>query len=320
MRTWSSKIVLPGIVFALIVLPLATAAAGGDIEDSIEKSFTVKPGGTLTVDTRRGSIEVEGASGSRVEVTVIREARTSNRDKAQEMFDKFPVDFEQRGSDVFVTANYQEKNVLKRFWNDMGNKLRVRFIIKVPEVYNVDLKTSGGSISVNDLEGRVLSRTSGGSLKFDNIAGDIKGRTSGGSVRIGEVYGDSEINTSGGSITIDRARGTVDAHTSGGSITVHEVMGAIQADTSGGSIKAFISRQPEGSCRLTTSGGGVTVTMADDISVDLDARTSGGSVRTDFPVTVQGEIKRSSLQAKVNGGGPELYLRSSGGSIVLKRR
>jgi DUF4097 and DUF4098 domain-containing protein YvlB len=320
MTKWNSRIALSGIVLALIFLPLNTAAFGGNIEDTIEKSFTVKPGGTLTVDARRGSIEVEGSSGTRVEVTVIREVRTSNQDKAQEMLEKFPVDFEQRGSDVFITADYHENSAWKRFWNEIGNKLRVQFIIKVPEVYNVDLKTSGGSITVNDLEGRVLSKTSGGSLKFDNIAGDINGRTSGGSIRIGEVHGDSEINTSGGSITIDRAHGTVDAHTSGGSITVHEVMGAIQAETSGGSIKAYLSRQPEDSCRLRTSGGTVTVTMAENIGVDLDARTSGGSVRTDFPVTVQEEIKRSSLQAKVNGGGPELHLRSSGGSIILKKK
>jgi DUF4097 and DUF4098 domain-containing protein YvlB len=320
MRTWNSRIALSGIVFALVFLPLNTAAFGGNIEDTIEKSFTVKPGGTLTVDTRRGSIEVEGTSGSRVEVTVIREARTNNREKAAEMFEKFPVDFDQRGNDVFVTADYRENSAWKRFWNNLGNKFRAKFIIKVPEVYNVDLKTSGGSITVGDLEGRVLSKTSGGSLNFDNIAGDIDGRTSGGSVRIGEVYGDSKIHTSGGSITIDQARGTVDAHTSGGSISVHEVMGAIRAETSGGSVTAYLSRQPEGPCRLTTSGGTVTVTMAEDIGVDLDARTSGGSVRTDFPVTVRGEIKRSSLKAKVNGGGPELYLRSSGGSINLKRK
>lgn len=320
MTSWKQRIVLSGIVFTLIFLPMNTAAFGGNVEDTIDKSFTVKPGGTLTVDTRRGSIEVEGASGSQVEVTVIREARTTNRSKAQEMFEKFPVDFEQRGGDVFVTANYRENSAWKRFWNDLGNKLRVKFIIKVPEVYNVDLKTSGGGITVNDLEGRVESKTSGGSLKFDNIAGDITGRTSGGSVRIGEVFGDSKIHTSGGSITIDRARGTVDAHTSGGGITVHEVMGAIRAETSGGSIKAFLSRQPEGPCRLTTSGGGVTVTMAEDIGVDLDAHTSGGSVSTDFPVAIQGKINRSSLKAEVNGGGPELYLRSSGGSIRLKRK
>ena len=56
------------------------------------------------------------------------------------------------------------------------------------------------------------------------------------------------------------------------------------------------------------------------MAVDVDAHASGGHVETDIPVTVQGEISRSTLKAKINGGGPELYLRTSGGSIHIKKR
>ena len=310
--------------FAILSLAVFTlmlsGAAFASIEDTIEKSFTVKPGGTLNIDTKRGSIEVEGHRGSTVEVKVIREVKTSDKEEARKILEKFMVDFDQRGDDITITATYDEKNIVKKLLNNINKKLRVKFVVSVPDVYNVDLQTSGGSIGVRGLEGRILSRTSGGSLTFDGITGDIEGRTSGGSIKIGNVEGDTDIHTSGGSITIEKAAGQVDAHTSGGSITVHEVMGTIQADTSGGSIKAHISRQPESSCRLTSSGGSVTVYMADDIRVDVNARTSGGRVNTEFPVPVQGEIKRSQLQAKINGGGPELYLRTSGGSIYLKKK
>jgi len=310
--------------FAILSLAVCTlmlsGAAYASIEDTIEKSFTVKPGGTLNIDTKRGSIEVEGHRGSTVEVKVIREVKTSDKEEARKILEKFMVDFDQRGDDITITATYDEKNLVKKLLNNINKKLRVKFVVSVPDVYNVNLQTSGGSIGVRGLEGRIMSRTSGGSLTFDGITGDIRGRTSGGSIKVGNVEGDTDIHTSGGSITIEKAAGQVDAHTSGGSITVHEVMGTIQADTSGGSIKAHISRQPESSCRLTSSGGSVTVYMADDIRVDVNARTSGGRVNTEFPVTVQGEIKRSQLQAKINGGGPELYLRTSGGSIYLKKK
>ncbi|MGB2908330.1 MAG: hypothetical protein WBB73_14605 [Candidatus Aminicenantaceae bacterium] len=309
-----------GIMIYVAAILMISGSAFANIEDTIEKSFTVKPGGTLKVDTKRGSIEVEGHRGSTVEVKVIREVKTSDKEEAQKLLEKFLVDFDQRGDDITITATYDERNIVKKLLNDMNKKLHVKFVISVPDVYNVDLQTSGGSIGVRGLEGRILGRTSGGSMTFDGITGDIEGRTSGGSIKIGNVEGDTDIHTSGGSITIEKAAGKVDAHTSGGSITVHEVMGAIQADTSGGSIKAYISRQPADSCRLTTSGGSLTVYMADDVSVDVNARTSGGRVNTEFPVTVQGEIKPSNLQAKINGGGPELYLRTSGGSIYLKKK
>jgi DUF4097 and DUF4098 domain-containing protein YvlB len=113
-------------------------------------------------------------------------------------------------------------------------------------------------------------------------------------------------------------KGNVVARTSGGGIHVDDVMGSIDARTSGGSVTARISRQPEDDCRLTTSGGSVTVSLAKDIRVDVDASTSGGRVSTDFPVTLRGEISKRSLRAKINGGGPELYLRTSGGSIHIR--
>jgi hypothetical protein len=71
---------------------------------------------------------------------------------------------------------------------------------------------------------------------------------------------------------------------------------------------------------LTTSGGAITVHLADDMGLDVDAKASGGRIHTDFPVSIRGEISRNSLRAKMNGGGPELYLRTSGGSIYLKKR
>jgi len=55
-----------------------------------------------------------------------------------------------------------------------------------------------------------------------------------------------------------------------------------------------------------------------DINVYLDAKTSGGSVNSDLPINIRGKTKRSSLQGKINEGGPQLYLRSSGGSINIE--
>jgi len=134
------------------------------------------------------------------------------------------------------------------------------------------------------------------------------------------VDGRVDVHTSGGGITIDRARGDVEARTSGGGITVHEVTGTISARTSGGSVKAYISQQPEHACRLQTSGGSVTVYLSGGIGMVVDNHTSGGGIHTEFPVTLRGAVKRNTLQTELNGGGPELYLRTSGGSIYIKKK
>jgi hypothetical protein len=50
------------------------------------------------------------------------------------------------------------------------------------------------------------------------------------------------------------------------------------------------------------------------------SRLRGCGVSTDLPVTIQGSIRRDTLRAKINGGGPELYLRTSGGGIHIRKK
>ncbi len=330
MKTHLGRITLLFVCLFLLEAAFAEAA----YRDTIEKSFKVKPGGHLILDTDRGSIEVYTHEGNTVKVTVKRKVDVSDREEAKEILERFNIDFDHNGRDVRIRAEFDEGGL--SFWRRIRKRLKLRYIIVVPQKYNVDLQTAGGSISVEDLQGEVRSKTSGGSLTFGNIDGPVWGRTSGGSVTldgckgiadvktsggsiyIGEVDGNVQAFTSGGSIKIVRARGEVMAKTSGGSIKVDEVTGAVDAATSGGNIKVYISAQPQRDCKLRTSGGSIYAYIADGIKLDLEASTSGGHVETEFPVTVQGKISKSSLRAKINGGGPLLILKTSGGSIYLK--
>ena len=61
------------------------------------------------------------------------------------------------------------------------------------------------------------------------------------------------------------------------------------------------------------------MSLAPNIAVDLDAHTSGGGVNSDLPITVMGHVSEDSLNGKVNGGGPKLVLRSSGGGIHVRK-
>jgi hypothetical protein len=61
------------------------------------------------------------------------------------------------------------------------------------------------------------------------------------------------------------------------------------------------------------------VTLASNVAVEVDARASGGGVHSDVPVTIVGTKDDDALQGSINGGGPKLVLRTSGGGIRLKK-
>lgn len=312
-----SRYLLAALGIALLLAGALTAGVWGDEQKKIEKEFTTAPGGTLTVETDIGSIEIETSAGNTVRVEVTMIADTRSQSKAQKIFDKFELSFNQSGNDIEIIGEYGDDRSFWDFLSHGGDNFDVQFLITVPDKFNLDLETSGGDIAVGALDGTVRAETSGGDIRLAEVKGRLRVHTSGGNIDLTESSADADLQTSGGDITIERAEGPVTAHTSGGNVTIREALGVVDATTSGGNIRAYIVRQPQDDCRLSTSGGNVEVYLAGNISLDLDAKTSGGVVSTDFPVTVKGEIDEASLQGPINKGGPELYLRTSGGNIRL---
>ncbi len=289
---------LNGILFFFLLLTLSASFIFAEIEEKKTKTFDVKNGGKLVMAVEGGSINIIAKSGSKMIVEVIKIAKTSSKEKAKKLFDTYKLEFNKKGNDVHIDGEFVRK--IKRLFRN-NNKFYLKFIITLPSKYDLDLRTSGGSISVSDLEGDIKAKTSGGSLKFNSVIGNVNAKTSGGSIRIGKVKGEVKV------------------HTSGGGIYVEEVMGTIIAGTSGGSIKAYISKQPAADCSLKTSGGSISVSLAGELKLNLYARTSGGGISTDFPIIVKGKLSKNKLKTVINGGGPELTLKTSGGSIRIKK-
>ena len=228
-----------------------------------EKEFDIAAGGTLNVKTDSGSIKVLTHSSP----TAIVEAQIDGRDA-----EDFVVTSDVSGNVLNVRGEMEGNS-----WN---RHLKVKFVITVPEQFNIELDTSGGSLEISD------------------ISGDVNAHTSGGSIRVGTIKGDVELDTSGGSIKTE------------------EIYGALNARTSGGSIKATFAEQLKDDAVLDTSGGSVTAFLIEDIKVDIDASTSGGRVSSDF--SVDGKVKKRSIRGEINGGGPKLKLRTSGGSVSIR--
>ncbi|MEI6107390.1 MAG: DUF4097 family beta strand repeat-containing protein [Opitutae bacterium] len=287
------------------------------ITRTVEKTFTVQPGGTLTVGTQGGDIKVLTGPGNEVKVTATERINASSEAKVDELLKELSLTMEQQGDNVTALAKFAQSGG----WH-VGNwpPVNVSFTVVVPARYSVDLNTSGGDISIASINGRAKLRTSGGNLKLERVEGDVDGGTSGGDISLHEGTARVKLSTSGGDIHVERAGGEADLSTSGGDIVINAVRGRLTAGTSGGDVKASIEGALQGDCKLTTSGGTVTVAVDKTAAFDLKAHTSGGDVdASGITITIEkGGLRKSSLTGKVNGGGPQLYLSSSGGDIRIR--
>jgi len=310
------------IVAALVAIGLFATPAWADFKQ--ERTLKLEPGGTFTLESDIGEVVLTGESASGARVLI-----TSDKDLDRD----FDVSFDEtpRGA----TVKIKSRGSIRRLFGGWFENDHTRITIQVPTKTDARLSTSGGSVRVSRLTGVVDIRSSGGSLDVDAVEGNVNGGTSGGSIRMRDVHGNVIANTSGGSITMTNIRGTLRADTSGGGISIVDVSGELRASTSGGSVDV---RDAGGRVDASSSGGGVTVRFAPGNSsggvvsssggsvraeidpgakVSIDAHASGGSVNSDVPVTIQGKVESDSLRGDMNGGGPLLRLRSSGGGVRI---
>jgi hypothetical protein len=62
---------------------------------------------------------------------------------------------------------------------------------------------------------------------------------------------------------------------------------------------------------------GIQVTLPENVRADLEANTTNGSVTSELPLSLQGEISKRRMEGKINGGGPLLKLRTTNGGISI---
>ena len=77
MRMGLSKFHIMSIVQGLLLA--GTAIAEASVENNIERSFQTTPGGRLTIDADRGSIEVRMADRDQVDVKIERKVKRGKK-------------------------------------------------------------------------------------------------------------------------------------------------------------------------------------------------------------------------------------------------
>jgi DUF4097 and DUF4098 domain-containing protein YvlB len=308
-------------LFALLALGAAFAAPAAvqaKITRVVEKTFTVQPGGNFKASTQGGDILIRTADVTTVHILAKQVIRAGSEQEADEILTKLSLTMEQSGNDVTAEAKYEKRT--GGSWFGSWPPVNVSFEVTVPKNFNLTLNTSGGDIQAQSVRGNVRARTSGGNLTFDRVDGEIDAHTSGGDIVLKEGTARAKLGTSGGNIEVDRAGGLTEVSTSGGDITINSVAQLVSATTSGGNVRATLTEPLKQDTLLSTSGGDVRVRVVKGAGFELDASTSGGDVRAEgLTLTIaKGGVGKSRLAGTVNGGGPRLKLRSSGGDITVK--
>lgn len=288
-----------------------------------EGSFdrTLKVGSAVDLDVTTGSGSITVNRGSAGQVVVHATIRANNNwfsgdstGRIREIEQNPPV--EQTGNVVRI-GHFSD--------SDRQRNISIDYDIQVPADAKLHARSGSGHVRVSQVNGPVDASTGSGSIEVGDISSEARIQTGSGNITITNVGSQVRAHTGSGSIRGEKigtgattASGAyLDFETGSGGIHLQRVAGELKARTGSGSIE--VDGQPVGDWDVSTGSGGIRVHLPENSKFNLMARTSSGTVNSDFPITIQGTLNRHELSGPVNGGGPRLQLHTGSGSIHIEK-
>jgi TonB family protein len=293
---------------------------------SAEKSGEIptKDGRTLRVNVELGNVQVFTDESSRISYRAFVEA--DSRDPgAEEFLRQFSFGAQQTPWGVALDGKVP--------WQGLRGRFSVTIEIHIPRHANLEVRTGGGDIDVQDIDGRVSLISAGGNITVGRVGcGDDSGRaaraavgnnsdrrkpvlpvaarieTQGGRITVGDVAGALRATTAGGHISIGNITEDVILRTGGGQIRAGRIAGAAALDTGGGNIHI---ESAGSSVAADTAGGGIAIRQAD---APLRVSANNGSISAWLSDNPGPKSRRGPAEQTSRGAS---QLSSTGGDIIL---
>lgn len=284
--------------------PLATSTRVSALDSIFQRSAPARDGGTLTLDLLTGGqVNITGWDKQQVHV----QASLAGRDWRNTEVTFTPVE----GGARLATEYTGRSNSQSSSHN---------FDIHVPRSFNVQIKSSGGGVTINGVDGYFTGRTGGGEIEIRNANGKAEIRTGGGDVRVSDSRLTGSITTGGGQVIIQRVAGNFVGYSGSGPVTyinsdgaIKAKNGAIRMSSNGGDIS--LPEAPDGA-RVTTGGGAVRIGPS---AGEVYASTGGGKIEIG-PASgdVEAHTGAGNVTINLTGSGSHSVDVTSGlGQVVL---
>jgi len=251
---------------AVVVITVCVFLAGVTaFADTIEREFEVSKGGQLDVDlVSGGSIAIHGWDKEKVEVKLLFK-RSDSEDW------KIEIEQGRSGVEVYTKA--------PKWLQKTNSSLRVM----VPREFDLFLKTAGGSVELEGIEGDIRGSTAGGQIDLSDLKGTVDLSTGGGPITISDSELDGEVITGGGRVLVENVVGDIDARSGGGEVVYRDVTTPdkhypaemVHIRNAGGGIR--VNKAPAGA-DVQTGGGDIRVRSAGKF---VRAHTGGGNILLD---------------------------------------
>ena len=277
---------------AAIVLASSSSALFAQSSDrDWQKVYAVGGSASLTVETGDSGLEIHSC-GDCKEIRVHVESTRNLSD--------YSIEEHQEGDHVSFTIK-EKPHTFHIQWNESR---RTKVTVEAPARLDLDARVADGSLSAQDLTGRVQVRAGDGSVELNNIKGDV------------------HLVASDGSVILHNVVGTLDARGSDGSMKIDGQFTMVQVETSDGNLDFTLSpgSQLTSASQIKSSDGRVSIRLPQALA-DMDVVTGDGHLNCTLPLTMDHYDSRESgghhLHGHLNSGGVPFSIHASDGNVSI---
>ncbi|MBI2689738.1 MAG: hypothetical protein HYX27_25805 [Acidobacteria bacterium] len=185
---------------------------------------------------------------------------------------------------------------------------------------------------------RILSGAAGVDIEEENNVVTIKPHHGNGSyvVYVPEKSSVKLSSVNGKDIRIEGVEGEINAETVNGSIYITDAMGPVVAHALNGRLTVTMKQVPAGKpMSFSTLNGRIDLTLPASAKADLKINNQRGDTYSDFDLNVTTSVNRKEsgkdggpkyklnleriILGQINGGGPEIAMRSMNGNIYIRK-
>jgi len=259
--------------------------------DRIEKVFPVARNSSLILTNYTGTISVKGWQNPEVKVICTKYSQNVE------------IDTESTPSKVRIATHVLDKLA-------SAERARVDYQVFVPEEARVEIVNNMGSVDVDSVKGAV---------KVDVIEAAVK---------ISGAHSGVQVNSLGSKVAISESSGPIQTTTVSGDIVFSKLdSNSVTANSTLGNISYEGDFVQLGNYRFSTNEGIILVQCPDEASVEWNARTVKGKIRSNLPIRSKnhapsstGIAGKQSLFGTLNQGDANVNLSTFSGEININRR
>lgn len=265
--------------------PAALENGAAENQATFDLNLTFNGKLQLLVGTGAGNITLTRGSANQIRIHgIVKANRDADPAQVQQIAANPPI--EQQGNSIRI-GGHQEKM----------NGISISYEIEAPADTELNAATGSGNITDTGVGHDAKLITGSGNINATGVEGVM-------------------LQTGSGNIGMeDTGQGDAKAQTGSGNIDLKGVAGALQAETGSGEIKA--EGKPSSSWKLQAGSGSIQLATG-NAPINLDASTGSGNISTNPPVAMESSPDHHHLHTQLNGGGPEVQVKTGSGNIRVE--